>query len=97
MKTSNCEKVKRDLEGLTKFTAITTRDLSSRLGICPQDIRGAVNELRIKGFPICVGPNGYYWETKRAEVLRYADRLALKAKGIMLAVNGLKKVNKLKK
>lgn len=86
--------IKKQLRGLNRFTAVKTSKLEVLTGICPQAIRGAINELRQVGCPICVSPNGYYWETNRKRVIRYAEQLRLKADGILKAVNGLLKLKK---
>lgn len=95
MKT-NKEVVKAVLRPTTKNKAISLSDLCILVNMRPQRVRGAINELRTEGNPIVVGANGYYWERNREVVLRYANELSLKAKGIMRAVNGLKKFGKLK-
>lgn len=80
----------------TKSKAIRLENLCIILSQKPQTIRGAINELRTIGVPVVVGVNGYYLERNREVVLRYANELMLKAKGIMRAVNGLKKFAKFK-
>ena len=96
MKTIIKDVVKQALRKATKNKAIRLENLCVMLSQRPQALRGAINELRTIGVPVVVGPNGYYLEKDREVVLRYANSLMLKAKGIMRAVNGLKKYAKFK-
>lgn len=90
----NREKIKIALKGTSKFKAKSTVALEKETFICPQNIRRSVNELRSIGVPVCASENGYYIEKNRQAVLRYADELALKAGGILRAVEGLKRYGK---
>ena len=93
---TNKDLIRTALFRRNKSNALSMKAIRYSTSMQPQTIRGAINALRCEGNPICCCPDGYYWETNREAVLAYANSLMLKAKGIMRAVNGLKKFAKFK-
>src|SRR5690625_2838580 len=49
-----------------KLEAITSKNLR-HIGT-PRDIRSMVNNLRVLGYPICSGQNGYYYAKDSSEL-----------------------------
>lgn len=62
------------------------RELFGGSGAC---MRGAINELRVGGYPVGSCNNGYYWASSRDELIDTIDHLRGRMWGIQMAVNGL--------
>ena len=83
--------IKEVIQSRGRFKAIRTGTLEKMFSVGGAKIRAVINSLRQDGCPICVNDDGYYWETDKKSVLRYAELLALRAGSISKVVAGLKK------
>ena len=68
---------------------ITTRDITSALGIKGAKLRAIVNEARTCGIPICSCLRGYYYSEDEEHIHRTIDHLSRRIGKINSAIEGL--------
>lgn len=54
-------------------------------------LRGIVNKLRTKNYPICSTTNGYFWGENKNELYKTINQLKHRVDGINNAIMGLEK------
>lgn len=70
--------------------AVTARQLRIH-GFNPRELRHTVHDLRVKGYPICSGQNGYYYASNRREINSTMNFISSYIKNMKEAYAGLVK------
>lgn len=75
---------------------ITGTKVANSVGLKPRDsgkegadLRGIVNALRRKGYPVCANGKGYYWPKDTTEVMDYQETLKARLDKIKEAYDGI--------
>lgn len=53
------------------------------------DLRGIINSLRRKGYPVCANGRGYFWPQDQTEILDYQESLLKRLEKIREAYDGI--------
>ena len=74
-----------------KSNAILSAELQKKFNCSGRDIRNMVNEMRIRGVPICICNNGYYYAESVEDIESTIAQLGSRIRGIKAAQDGLRK------
>jgi len=81
---------------------ITGAKVANAIGLKPRqtgkegaDLRGVINSLRRKGYPVCANGKGYYWPQSSTEILDYQATLQHRLERIQEAYDGIEHALKL--
>lgn len=76
---------------LGEHKAIKAKVITALTGINAREIRLLVHEMRINGYPVCSGNDGYFYASTSDELEKTIRRMRRQIIGTKMALSGLEK------